>query len=38
LLGAGAVVVVRQMTGRTSSGWAVLGPLLVIRFLFDLKQ
>ena len=38
MLGAGAVVVVRQMTGRTSSGWVVLGPLLVCRFLFDLKR
>ena len=38
VLGAGAVVVVRQVTGRTSSGWVVLGPLLVCRFLFDLKR
>ena len=38
VLGAGAVVVVRQMAGRTSSGWVVLGPLLVFRFLFDLKR
>jgi hypothetical protein len=38
MLGAGAVVVMRQMTGRTSSGWVVLGPLLVFRFLFDLKK
>jgi hypothetical protein len=37
MLGAGAVVVVRQTTGRTSSGWVVLGPLLLFRFLFDLK-
>jgi hypothetical protein len=38
MLGAAAVVVVRQMTGRTSTGWVVLGPLLVFRFLFDLKK
>jgi hypothetical protein len=38
VLGAGAVVVVRQMAGHTSSGWVVLGPLLVSRFLFDLKR
>jgi hypothetical protein len=37
MLGAGAVVVTRQMAGTTSSGWVVLGPLLLFRFLFDLS-
>jgi hypothetical protein len=37
MLGAGAVVVTRQIAGTTSSGWVVLGPLLLFRFLFDLS-
>ena len=37
MLGAGAVVVSRQIAGSTSSGWVVLGPLLLFRFLFDLS-
>jgi hypothetical protein len=37
VMGAGAVVVSRQIAGSTSSGWVVLGPLLLFRFLFDLS-
>jgi hypothetical protein len=37
VLSAGAIVAGRQMMGLTSSGWVVLGPLLVFRFLFDLN-
>jgi hypothetical protein len=35
-LTAGAVVVVRQTNGLAASGWAILGPLLAFRFLYDL--
>jgi hypothetical protein len=35
VLAAGSVVVTRQMARSASSGWVVLGPLLLFRFLFD---
>ena len=38
VLTAGAVVMVRQIAGRSPSGWVVLGPLLAFRFLFDLSN
>lgn len=34
-LTSGVVVVIRQMLGLPASGWAVLGPLLAFRFLYD---
>jgi hypothetical protein len=37
-LTAGAVVVVRQMLKLPASGWAVLGPLLAFRFLYDVTS
>lgn len=37
-LAAGAVVVVRQARQLPASGWVVLGPLLVARFLFDVSS
>lgn len=37
VLAAGLVVVIRQMNGLSPTGWAVLGPLLAFRFLFDLS-
>jgi hypothetical protein len=38
VLGAGGAVAARQTWGLTSSGWTVLGPLLAVRFLFDLGR
>lgn len=37
-LAAGAVVVVRQARQLPASGWVVLGPVLVVRFLFDISS
>ena len=37
VLTAGAAVVARQMSGLNDSGWVVLAPLIVVRFLFDLS-
>jgi hypothetical protein len=36
VLFAGTVVVVRQANGLPASGWTVLGPLFVLRFVYDL--
>ncbi|SRR6266851_5449516 len=38
VLAAGAAAAVRQTAGMASSGWVVLGPLLGVRFLFDLTS
>jgi hypothetical protein len=38
VLTAGAAVFWRQTSGMNSSGWVVLAPLLVVRFLFDLSS
>jgi hypothetical protein len=38
VLAAGATAVVRQTAGMAGSGWVVLGPLLGVRFLFDLTS
>ena len=37
ILTGGAVVAVRQNMGFAASGWTVMGPLLLFRFLFDLS-
>ena len=37
VLTASAAVMARQMSGLDSSGWVVLAPLLVVRFVFDLS-
>ena len=34
-LAAGVVVMVRQMHNLPASGWAVVGPLLAVRWLYD---
>jgi len=38
VLVAGAAVAARQMSGLNSTGWVVLGPLLVVRFFFDVAR
>ena len=38
ILAAGAAVVARQRSGLDSTGWVVLAPLLVVRFVFDVSS